>query len=1754
MKWGLSLRDLFLFLCLCYLTCVGPRFQTLTGEVDISSSFVNLWGFIGLISWLAFHTSDTRFWDSSLKFMAHTMPRINYFSMVFLPMKPSQFRCIRRWHFVIVLLSFLHSGEASNPGPHEEFHWCLGTFNPSGLNGKQQIIAEHLSYGDIWAITETHLSSRSMFAFRKGLKCSENPFSYIVGGHPVPPRPKSAHSGVWNGVACLSKHPTRAVPISWPCDVFESSRIQMTTTLIGDIWVTGMIAYGEPPGQSHPFARENTERLLQVAVENISNMPGLRYIAGDFNFELNTLDAYNLFHHYGFRDLQCIAAERWGIVPQRTCKSTTRKDFCFISQELQELLCQVIVEHDVWADHSVLVGKFQGNSKAVVQHWWRTPQDFSWPEDFSTSDFTVSADFRQDDPTLVYSDMWKQIETAASSHATTASSRPKPSQLGRGQTMQTVKRQGIVAPVLIKPSRNGDIKPLFHGQSRQHAQWFRQLRRIQSYCRFVKAHPMDTLDAHGTSLWRSILVGSGFHPSFTVWWSESCQTKLDGAPVSFPLAPPSHVVAESIYLSFAVEVRSLENSLLQARRKVAQQKRQDLAHLVFQDIKKAPPDRLDLLLGHRQGTICDIVPDDLMVRVESPINLDVSRPCYISGQSRDIVHVESDEVYLLDLTGIEVGQQIAQPHFQGKTEELFDLFSAEWKKRWSRHLDVPPTQWQQILRFSEQHLPSFSFPCQPLEVSQLLKEIKGKKQRSSAGPDGVTLRDLKAMPNSVIQSHCHMFQRAESDGQWPEQTLVGRVASLCKVDCPQSVNDFRPITVISHAYRLWSGIRSKQLLRAIDTVCPTFLFGNRPGCTANGLWAHVQWMIESAYFHSSQLAGVTADIQKAFNFLPREVIMHACLLMGCPAEILNAWSGALAGLQRRFQIRQSLGPAEWSVTGCPEGCAMSCFGMVIIDVLFHNWLQHQFPLRRPMSYVDDWQALTFDPSQIADILSSIRNFTGAVDLLLDDKKTYAWCLDSSSRKSLRSQGIQVRQSAKVLGAQMHFSRKHFAHVIHERIKELQPMWQKLRDSLSPYKTKINAIRMAAWPRGLHGIASTHLGTSCFGPLRSAAMKGLNAVGSGCNPMVHLGLIEAPLTDPQFWATISTLRNLRETASAESIQHLLAAALHDPGLLPGGGPTHALLNRLHVLGWKVQENGKLFDAWGAFHLFDASFPELVFRASHAWIHVVSASVCSRPCFQGLHHVDPEATRAFLRTLNVVDQGLYRKALNGANFTNDSVCYFSAEGSTKCTFCGATDSRHHRFWKCPVFASCRKECPSWILDNIDEFPPCLTASGWRLKSPCYDQWMQTLLAIEGPIIERTQWLDSSLPVDLFTDGSCLWPTFPSYRLASWSVCKAGQTLNLINSEVVQAGPLPGLSQTAFRAEVFAVHVAIRWGVVHGCPIRLWCDCLGVVERLQRILDERKGVKPNVAHADLWNLIFDDLQQLGFAKVLVTKVPAHQTLTQLDSEYDFWVAVHNNLADRAARLANLCRTGEFWAMRKQQVHGTTFVSELGRWVSGVILAVSQAVVAHQVTSDADGLNSLDVVDLPREAFADSDGTWEPFAIVSPLPWTLTRTYGFSIVAEIAGWITQALTEAASLGEQPQWLSTYQLYLDYQLATGKPGPIYDKKWINPDIRPDVRMRNIPFRKRCAWFTKILKKLFVASDGNVMVKVTRPCSVAFASHTACFWIPWNDSRITWIEQWTSQRISRSIAGDGKHADGLPIPQRDLRWPNFVIEERPLSL
>lgn len=85
------------------------------------------------------------------------------------------------------------------------------------------------------------------------------------------------------------------------------------------------------------------------------------------------------------------------------------------------------------------------------------------------------------------------------------------------------------------------------------------------------------------------------------------------------------------------------------------------------------------------------------------------------------------------------------------------------------------------------------------------------------------------------------------------------------------------------------------------------------------IWTHLAWLVEDAYVGEGAVAGIVADIEKAFNHLPREVVFQTAVIFGIPFTTLQAWASAMGSLERRFQIRDHLGPPVHSCTGFPEG-------------------------------------------------------------------------------------------------------------------------------------------------------------------------------------------------------------------------------------------------------------------------------------------------------------------------------------------------------------------------------------------------------------------------------------------------------------------------------------------------------------------------------------------------------------------------------------------------------------------------------------------------------------------------------------------------------------------------------------------------------------------------------------------------------------------------------------------------------------------
>lgn len=235
-----------------------------------------------------------------------------------------------------------------------------------------------------------------------------------------------------------------------------------------------------------------------------------------------------------------------------------------------------------------------------------------------------------------------------------------------------------------------------------------------------------------------------------------------------------------------------------------------------------------------------------------------------------------------------------------------------------------------------------------------------------------------------------------------------------------------------------------------------------------------------------------------------------------------------------------------------------------------------------------------------------------------------------------------------------------------RVHELHNLWDRLRLSPCPYPMKTRALVIAAWPRGLHGIASTGLGSHLFRRLRAGAMRGIQADGVGCSPWVQLGMIEHPVCDPLFWSVMQSIRCVRDCAALDFIQPVLTQLAFGRSELPAKTITQTLLTRLQCLGWSVRPDGRVKDSLGSFCFFTTNLPEIDWRAQISWQAVVSQQLTHRSGFADLQQADMHGTRQWLRSLTAEDAGLGRKMLNGAHFINEAAQHWQTPGDDVCQF--------------------------------------------------------------------------------------------------------------------------------------------------------------------------------------------------------------------------------------------------------------------------------------------------------------------------------------------------------------------------------------------------------------------------------------------------------------------------------------------------------
>ena len=558
---------------------------------------------------------------------------------------------------------------------------------------------------------------------------------------------------------------------------------------------------------------------------------------------------------------------------------------------------------------------------------------------------------------------------------------------------------------------------------------------------------------------------------------------------------------------------------------------------------------------------------------------------------------------------------------------------------------------------------------------------------------------------------------------------------------------------------------------------------------------------------------------------------------------------------------------------------------------------------------------------------------------------------------MRGSGHEVCLDARDLGGRVHFSMRATNFTLTARFEKLQSLWPRLRASFSSYKHKRAALPVAAWPKSLHGVAGVALGDQHFARLRAGAMAGLHLDRPGASPLIHLSLMSFPLTDPGFFAVRVTVLEFRHTAHRELVAPVVAAALSMPGRRHVG-PVGVLLERVARLSWTWDLARQCFvDSFGPICLWHASPQELDFRLAFGWQMYVAGQVQTRKGFGSLQDVDFAHTMQLLRVRPAEDQALLHVALGGAFFTADKLCKFEEGGLPMCRFCGQADSIEHRVWQCPGLEAVRQAVTPRHFPGFGTLPECQRLHAWTMRPAGQLELLSLLASLPDTTWNFQPW-PSAASFDLFVDGSCHMPASPRLRLATWAVVIARHAVD-DPPVILNAGLLPGILQTSFRAEIFGLLAACRFCRVTGATVRVWCDCLGVVRKGQGLLAGTWTVKHNTKNADLWRLVYDEVSVV-WEKLDIQKVSAHESSCDDHDCVMDWLVLNKGDADNAARQAQALRSQAFWDVW----HGVRRDLAFQTMVGNVVLDVHAAVARVASRRQEPALVSTPVLWQPTEA----------------------------------------------------------------------------------------------------------------------------------------------------------------------------------------------
>ena len=248
----------------------------------------------------------------------------------------------------------------------------------------------------------------------------------------------------------------------------------------------------------------------------------------------------------------------------------------------------------------------------------------------------------------------------------------------------------------------------------------------------------------------------------------------------------------------------------------------------------------------------------------------------------------------------------------------------------------------------------------PAEQSLLLYRIKQEeiknaiinlKNTNSSGYDEITSKFVKLSSPLIIPALEKLFNLSLSSGIYPSNLKLAKVLPIYKKGDSKSLNNYRPISILSTLNKIYEKILYARLVSYIEkfNIFYKFQFGFRTNHSTEHALIEIVDQIRLSIDKNELTCGIFIDLSKAFDTVNHDILLKKLDHYGIKGNALNLFMSYLKNRKQYTMIESNKSKTSNISCGVPQGSVLG----PLLFLLFINDLPNCCPSGKIRIFADD---------------------------------------------------------------------------------------------------------------------------------------------------------------------------------------------------------------------------------------------------------------------------------------------------------------------------------------------------------------------------------------------------------------------------------------------------------------------------------------------------------------------------------------------------------------------------------------------------------------------------------------------------------------------------------------------------------------------------------------------------------------------------------------------------------------------------------